>query len=252
MFTLHQVSTGLVVAALEETDTKGFSSSSKQDLDALIQLLRQPYWSRLWIAQEIMVATSHWIRWGRFSIDIKLIAPLAFRIANSHDARFILSDAQAAMVRKLGVYMAHIHHREPSHVLPYRTNQNILWNLHRNHCADPRDKLYGLLALLDFGSNPLEVDYAKPVEQVYLDIVRLWYAGHAIYTLTTEKILPLADLAQSMLPTDFTTEVTEAFKAWLKTSLERVKERNDPIVTPRDQVQPWLTERVVAFLSLHL
>jgi hypothetical protein len=82
----------------------------------------------------------------------------------------------------------------------------------------------------------LEVDYAKPVEQVYLDIVRLWYAGHAIYTLTTDKILPLADLAQSMLTTEFTKEVTDALNAWLKASLDQVKETNDQNVTPRDQV----------------
>lgn len=38
-----------------------------------------------------------------------------------------------------------------------------------NHlCADPRDKIYGLLGLVDFGDEPpIEADYSLSTEEVY-------------------------------------------------------------------------------------
>jgi hypothetical protein len=49
--------------------------------------------------------------------------------------------------------------------------QELVWRTKRYNATDPRDKIYGILGILD--DSPLNVDYNKPVFQVYCEATRL-------------------------------------------------------------------------------
>jgi hypothetical protein len=127
---------------------------------ALMQLLSRPYWTRMWIIQELAAASSivilcgcHQLSWEVFS-NAGLIAAVDKTTGNEPKTRF--QQINKFRVDKL--------RRNPI---------SLLEALYRSQSAlstDPKDKLYALLGLVFDGDTfILEPNYALSKEEVYTD-----------------------------------------------------------------------------------
>lgn len=116
--------------------------------NAVATLLHHPYFSRVWIVQEVGLARKKVIVCGDVQLEWS-----------------DLLDAVAKHFDVLDRIPAVVHEKEH-----YRTLEMCLYKYCWNDCHDPRDKLYGLLGL-SAERWRINVDYNKPLLEVYLDAI---------------------------------------------------------------------------------
>lgn len=128
--------------------------------DAIWGAMENPYWERVWIVQEVVVAKKVCVAFGDISIDLDELRALVnpFRLARfpaGKPSMWVLCDMRAAGGK-----------------IP-------LWRMLRDftgyQSSRPVDRVYGLLGMVEDhgdGSSPVEhiqVDYDKPIMHVLLD-----------------------------------------------------------------------------------
>ena len=121
--------------------------------DSLGEMFANPYWSRLWILQETLLARRLKLDSGFDFIDWS-----SFQLLCDPEHKDALVNA-------------------PEHIrwLAKRTTSakqilvcDAIMHCTDNECADPRDKIYGIQSLLG-RRNRLKVNYAKSVGDVFLE-----------------------------------------------------------------------------------
>lgn len=154
------------------------SNDDKTFLDRpTLALLRNSYFNRLWIVHElllneyirILVEGNVWILWE------------SLRTKNEElrdEIRKLLPSTNFMVNAQL---WRHIFARHTPVGVTYYTTLNV-GLLCDKKCQDPRDKVYGFMALLQ-PSSRVEIDYTKSVHQVFLDAVmsmirEYWYLRH--------------------------------------------------------------------------
>jgi Heterokaryon incompatibility protein (HET) len=159
---LEATKSGRIIAAPDATEPRLWRndqplSFDQQTSQALINFVERAWFYRLWCWQEINLGRRNaflqcggdMISWDKFWLAILCIhnkenlPSMRFRERCRHIV-FLKSDTGA---HSMG---------------------NILYISRSKHCANPRDKIYGLLGITpaDFSSN-IVVDYLRPVEDVY-------------------------------------------------------------------------------------
>jgi hypothetical protein len=138
--------------------------------DALATLLRNRYFSRLWIVQEILLARriqvlvdgGVWVSWG------------VMRAIARKSKRYLREvNIPESVIRLL--------HQEPGAMSLTVCIDRFSGNL----CQDPRDRVYGLLGLVKKDER-LVVDYEKPTHKVFLDMLTTCCAIYAKSTRDEE------------------------------------------------------------------
>ncbi|KAF1830797.1 HET-domain-containing protein [Decorospora gaudefroyi] len=169
-------SLGLATAGL----ARAFLESPSSDL--VRQLLQDRYFTRLWIVQEIRLAPQvrilcgqDWISWTSISSIVNIRG--FFRQPN-------LSLIIVRPISSAGALFALRRHGPHALIGKFASMQ----------CEDPRDKVYGLLGLVDERSRPM-VDYNKPLYEVYIDTVRAFSQD---CPFTSEAVMMYLDLAWDM------------------------------------------------------
>jgi hypothetical protein len=133
--------------------------------EAIRSLLRNTYFTRLWIVQEVLLAKrvyivcgESWLEWDNIT---RMIMSLGVSLFDSlPDARWLFRDSQ----------------RRIDNTDRKRPRLSLYQAIHRYSAldrGDARDKVYGLLGLVDsiFGM-PL-VNYTNSPLQVYIDTVKI-------------------------------------------------------------------------------
>ncbi|EWG55351.1 hypothetical protein FVEG_17510 [Fusarium verticillioides 7600] len=124
---------------------------------ALIKMLDLPYFSRVWIVQEIAVAKSYRILWGSIiipgvtflsSIRGWLLIP---RVLNNWTAMGPVKNALSVVLGN-----------HESKDWPYLVSWFVA-----HEASDPRDKIYAFIGLADQTGYNIMADYNKPVLEVY-------------------------------------------------------------------------------------
>ena len=138
--------------------------------DALVHLTRLPYFTRVWVIQEVSVASKVLMIWGKTEFDM-----LEFRSVMTWTSRnncAFNTDVEPARNSKPGLDAA------PFMVVS-RPSGSLLQLLARTEAcqaSDPRDKVYALLGLVDdhVHDNVLlpKADYTKPLARVFCDTAR--------------------------------------------------------------------------------
>ncbi|KAF3034896.1 hypothetical protein E8E12_004452 [Didymella heteroderae] len=132
---------------------------SFQDPAALAQLLRNEYFSRLWIVQEVLLAQHvRFLTPGNLWISWDAIQETVGRTAKSYFAKLDLTPSSAMSLLALNV------ERLPSSL------EWCILEFSGNKCEDPRDKVYGFMGLIDPCYN-FDVDYSRSKVDVYRDAV---------------------------------------------------------------------------------
>lgn len=177
--------------------------ASSEALLAIHKLLSRSYWSRMWIVQEVAVASRNpivgcghmWLEWSYWHAGI--------RFMRAHHERYfiqmcedgtIFRDAQSNLRyrynrflnldRTCRYFRSEMKETTKLVVLPpndERTNFNHLLAMTRNQVAtDSRDRIFALLGLVKRKDNEELIrpniipDYSKSVRFIYCETVRMW------------------------------------------------------------------------------
>lgn len=174
------------------------SDIGEEALVALVSVFTHPFWSRIWIVQEVTLAKSLTPQIGTLSIEPEymraLLASIFRTVKQSLDVVYVdwlyhLSlfgafdeiirgvPAAARITRSVGA------HRSTSRSHLYEVL--ILWSGRR--CTKPRDMIFGLLGLT---KSRIRVDYSTSQTQLFLNVLIegiLDIAGDTQEEKTTEK-----------------------------------------------------------------
>jgi hypothetical protein len=126
---------------------------------ALQQFFGNPYWTRLWIVQEIMLA-----RYIRIFCGETLLSWDEIRRFCSGGLRRLPMDAVQAVPLQVK-WLAE--HALSAKMYSY---SELLWTFHTSQCEDARDRVFGLQGLLE-QAHRIEINYAKTTECVFSDVV---------------------------------------------------------------------------------
>lgn len=131
-------------------------------VQALKELLQRPYWTRLWICQEIYLARRAWLFCGPDNVELQRspygngywqFRDLASQLQSFLDVRF---RATALFNARSGDLMS-LH--------------SALWKFSEGGCADTRDKVYGICGCVEADQRVL-VDYEFSAVDVFWETVR--------------------------------------------------------------------------------
>jgi hypothetical protein len=175
---------------------------------ALVRLLNNEYFTRLWVVQEVLLAQEVRVLCGMTWVmlkDLETCAEQKLTIVHSsimNESLFLLWDRR--------------HNRN------YRNLQQCLDRYSMSKCKDPRDKVYALRGVLHaHESEHLLVDYKKPVLEVFYDAVRV-IAHNSLtrsvssvgwgYVLDAKQVKICLRLADQMLSFDEMTKVQSSIE----------------------------------------
>jgi hypothetical protein len=130
--------------------------------DALMKILQKPYWSRVWVIQEICVAKALRIHSGHQSVpwdDFLLVLVMMERCM----PWFVLDlDSNFRALLEL----RRLRHEEKS--APHPQLADILSQFRWSKATNPRDKIYGLLGLAQSRDRDVvKIEYKKSPEECY-------------------------------------------------------------------------------------
>jgi hypothetical protein len=143
------------------------------------QICAHPYWSRLWIVQEIHLARNGLqVIAGNVLVDdefLNILKQISLVYGREHP-----SESLAEASTKQGPFMKMVERARPSDGLS-RVNgasESLVSNLHRyclQSCSEPRDRIFGLLGLLDPKSltAQIKVDYTMNLWLLFLKVLDL-------------------------------------------------------------------------------
>ena len=152
---------------------------------ALLRLLLRPYWTRVWIIQELAVASKITVFCGDYKFsweDFENLSPLTFTAGidrtDSDDSKAIFQNLLQFRIDRLATK-------------PVR----LLETLYRSRYAlstDPKDKIYGLLGLAHDGRALIpEPNYSQSVKETYTDfskgLIKKCFPLDLIYLRTSHR-----------------------------------------------------------------
>jgi ankyrin repeat protein len=130
-------------------------------------LFERPYWSRLWIIQEVLMSRTVTVMCGNQSFGLWRLARMY--VPGSDDdlegnpddfCPVEINDTVHSLIRETS-----------SRVFEKQKLSFILWSFAKLQCEDPRDKVYGLLSLVQ-GPEAIAVDYSKTPTEVFFNTIQ--------------------------------------------------------------------------------
>jgi len=143
----------------------------------LLSALHNPYWKRLWVVQEILLARQAWVICGN-------------RLVSVDDIR-VTGDLRSRLTKEGYFHNIPSHddlERSPIAMIIARASQrrhklsDLITALPHQECSELRDKVYGLLAMTDLRGT-FQVDYEMPVEILFVracDIITKEYKNFSV------------------------------------------------------------------------
>ncbi|KAM0441230.1 hypothetical protein ACHAPT_000537, partial [Fusarium lateritium] len=165
----------------DESSSVAFEDDLGSTAHIFTDLLKRPWWNRLWSVQElalppkvIVQCGKHRIPWTNFAQTIGLSY-----IDSNHSK-------EASRARS----MAWTRFKYQSAVDHEYGLLSLVWEFRDSQVDDDRDKLYALLGLLPEEEQSIKFDYFKHINQVYMDFVQAWinhYGSLLILNLTQRQ-----------------------------------------------------------------
>lgn len=155
----------------EDNSKNSSKKKEKEDKWRCIQdICQRPYWRRLWIIQEIILAAKITVQCGTAIITWDDLS------TGIEKYRSIAGAADNSKFELLQRVLRLVYHRNEFQKSGSGLVQ-LLETFGTSICFDPRDKVYGLLGLAndcDSGT-ALLADYNKSIEEVFEDVVTFYY-----------------------------------------------------------------------------
>jgi hypothetical protein len=144
------------------------ASRFKFELSALRSFFLKPYWTRLWIVQELMSCKRTSLRIGLRSLDFIILTLIVDTMLNTDYWAPIRQDVTNSLFTRGGIFikigMSNMEYMKPLSLQLH----DLPWMFRSQSCLDPRDKIYGLIriAFSDSGLY-LPADYSITAKEVY-------------------------------------------------------------------------------------
>lgn len=149
--------------------------------EAMAYLVNLPWWTRVWVAQEIKLSKNPILLWGETAlrwIHCEEAMVMIFRWVGTTAFDTDLQELHGELQIKQGYMKAQavLRHCNSKKVDGDKSDGELLSlmdNFWPNEATDPRDKVYALLSLAtDNHSDSIVPDYKSPVGLVYAEIVK--------------------------------------------------------------------------------
>lgn len=127
---------------------------------ANLNILKLPYWTRIWTVQEFVIPDRLTMTWGSMAFDASLFKDLQRAAEKSYTT--VWESASCAP--------PYLRWRVSSQkVLDTTCAKDVFQAFSHLACSDPRDKVYGLAALLASRTScgPIPIDYCKSPADIY-------------------------------------------------------------------------------------
>ncbi|KAK5323390.1 hypothetical protein LTR93_005443 [Exophiala xenobiotica] len=174
----EQTISGFIAAAANVPvgEDASFANRGQHHADAFIQLLENPYWTRVWIVQEFILAKTLFVQYGStwLTWDDFLVYFLPDSVARTARPTHKIDPKESSSVTaSLTSYIDELIDRrrlwnDPTSDKDATTLMDLVILNKTRKCKDPRDRVYGVLALSRRqtpGSIAITADYAiTPVE----------------------------------------------------------------------------------------
>ncbi|KAI1211976.1 HET-domain-containing protein [Annulohypoxylon truncatum] len=175
---------------------KNLFNYPKEALQGLGELFKRPWWKRIWIIQEVVAAKEIVVLLGDTIFPWKMLVDLCRAI---QVAEFLLHP-MASMIRSCGY--------QKFTVLDHFRRNKSMPLVRFVHCTqdyqatDSRDKLYALLGMAsDVTPDDIIPDYTKPVQEVFLDLVRFMVTNrYDLDIISSGRLIISNPTAPSWLP----------------------------------------------------
>lgn len=141
----------------------------------LRKLLRNDYWSRRWIVQELMLASTSTIMIGKRQVDwedirtaVELCQQTSHTLSSQAQHSGISSSNVQRALRLLGARRSLWHTSAFGDIVGHRLPlADVLEQFLDSECSDPRDTVYALISMAR-PDTVIDVDYNKTVSQVWI------------------------------------------------------------------------------------
>ena len=188
-------------------------------LHNFVHLFTLQYWQRMWILQEIGLASQITLLFDTMSADWAGFEHLR----NTLHWTKHLESYTSVWVRKetstfWGLLIASQAFRLAFHRLDASSNtlEELIYTGQFSVCADPRDKVYAVLGLAtDCQNGELEIDYSKSLFEVYADVMNFCRKTYR-HTKQSETLLRLSTILQASF--DRAAELNDGAEKWLACS----------------------------------
>lgn len=178
-------------------DGAGIPKYVAQDKDeraaAVEEVLSRPWFARIWILQEVVVAAEVIVRCGTYEIQWDMFVSGVKGAVNSELLPFMVSNPMIGRIIKMDQWRRTFHQRGD----PQRTNAEldlkiIIMDGADRDATDLRDKLFAIRGIASAAfAKSITVDYGKSVEDVYTDC-----AKHLLRTRPDLRVLSLVRQGQ--------------------------------------------------------
>ena len=161
-------------------------------MQAFRAIALKPYWSRVWVAQEVIVAQENWLLCGDDCAKLQALHDVGSRIVarsqpkDSHGEYDISDNAEhQEEINRWNIIqeLQQFRHDFRNGGIGLR---RLLQTFIRSDCSNPLDKVYGLRALNKTLST-IEVDYSKKSIEVFLSVLQAGFLhldhGYGMHTL---------------------------------------------------------------------
>jgi hypothetical protein len=148
----------------------------------VLQFFDRPYWRRMWIVQEIGLASDITILFDDLSANWKglhrlrmLLSSPSLAPAPAFTSRFQLLRTNEKVQGSQAFSLDRHRTSQQSNKL-----EDLIETCQDSICSDPRDKVYALLGLaVDCQNDELAVDYSKTLFQIYADVINFYHPSHS-------------------------------------------------------------------------
>lgn len=151
-------------------DGLNYFTSHPEDHEAFAHFLSRPWWSRVWVIQEVAVARAAIVVWGAESFDWEVCARAVH--AARHYSDFVPLEQETFWASRNEQYRAHavvwarLRFQQGREVRLF----SLLKEFWDHEASDARDKIFGVLGLVvDENARIAKPDYMKSWERVYGD-----------------------------------------------------------------------------------
>lgn len=127
---------------------------------ANLNILKLPYWTRIWTVQEFVIPDRLTMTWGSMAFDASLFKDLQRAAVKSYTTVWESASCASPYLRW---------RVSSQKVLDTTCAKDVFQAFSHLACSDPRDKVYGLAALLASRTScgPIPIDYCKSPADIY-------------------------------------------------------------------------------------
>ncbi|KAI2602746.1 HET-domain-containing protein [Hypoxylon sp. NC1633] len=175
---------------------KNLLSCPEESLRGLEELFNRPWWKRIWIVQEVVAARELVVLLGDTFFPWVMLENLCRGIQRAE----FLSHPLALMIRSCGYQkFTALDHFRRNRTMPLVRFVHCTQDY---QATDSRDKLYALLGMAsDLSADEIIPNYSKPVQEVFLGLVRFMAMKHRNLDVISSGRLSISDsIGPSWMP----------------------------------------------------